>query len=50
MKRMGVDEAWLTAQLHLQGVRDAREVYLGLCDANKCLTLYTMKASQCKAE
>lgn len=48
LKRMGVDEAWLTAQLHLQNIRSAREVYLGLCDANKCLTLYTMKASRCK--
>ena len=43
LRRMGVDEKWLTDQLHQLGVRDARAVFLGLCDANKRLTLYKMK-------
>lgn len=43
LRRMGVDETWLTAQLRLKGVRDAKEVFLGLCDQHKRLTLYLMK-------
>ena len=43
LHRMGVDEKWLTDRLHLLGVRDASEVFLGLCDTNKQLTLYKMK-------
>lgn len=50
LRRMGVDEKWLTAQLHLHNIRDAREVFLGLCDPQKCLTLYTMKESQCTVQ
>lgn len=43
LRRMGLDEKWLTAQLQLQGVRDAREVFLGLCDPlQKQLTIYKM--------
>ena len=42
LHRMGLNEKWLTGQLHLLGVRDARAIFLGLCDANKQLTLYKM--------
>ena len=43
LHRMGADEKWLTDQLHLMGVRSAKEVFLGLCDTNRQLTLYKMK-------
>ena len=40
---MGVDAAWLDKQLRAQGIRDAQEVYLGLCDTQKKLTVYRME-------
>ena len=42
LRRMGVDAAWLDKQLRTQGIRDAQEVYLGLCDTQKKLTVYRM--------
>lgn len=42
LHRMGVNAAWLQKQLHAKGFRDAGEVFLGLCDARKNLTLYGM--------
>ena len=44
LSRMGLDSAWLERQLHAQGVRDAKSVFLGVCDAQKKLTLYPMDA------
>ena len=40
---MGVDAAWLDKQLRAQGIRDAKEVFLGLCDTQKKLTVYRME-------
>lgn len=40
LKRMGRDAAWLNKQLRGQGIRDAKEVFLGLCDAELNLTCY----------
>ena len=46
LHRMGVDAAWLTRKLRAQGVSDPKEVFLGLCDAQKELTLYRMSEPQ----
>ena len=43
MRRMGLNAAWLNKQLRRQGLRSADEVFLGLCDDPKNLTLYPMK-------
>lgn len=43
LRRMGLNAAWLNKQLHRQGMRSADEVFLGLCDDQKNLTLYPMK-------
>ena len=43
LRRMGVDAKWLTGQLRAQGHRDAREIFLGLCDHKKQLVLYPME-------
>ena len=40
LKRMGLDYKWLQAQLKSQGFRSAKEVFLGVCDENKQLSLY----------
>ena len=42
LRRMGVDAVWLNKQLRAQGISDAKDVFLGLCDAQKNLTLYKM--------
>lgn len=46
LHRMGVDAAWLMRKLRAQGVSDPKEVFLGLCDAQKELTLYKMSEPQ----
>ena len=43
LHRMGLDETWLARQLHKQGIRDARDVFLAVCDDHKQLTCYPMK-------
>ena len=43
LRRMGLNDAWLNKQLRRQGLRSADEVFLGLCDDQKNLTLYPMK-------
>ena len=40
LKRMGLDSVWLEKQLKSQGYKNAKEIYLGLCDENKQLTLF----------
>lgn len=40
LKRMGLDKTWLEKQLKLQGFGSAKDVYLGLCDRNKNLSVY----------
>ena len=43
LRRMGLNAAWLQKQLRAQGFHEAGEVFLGLCDADKKLSLYKMK-------
>lgn len=40
LQRMGVNETWLEKQLRAQGYHSAKEIYLGLVDGNKQLSLY----------
>lgn len=40
LKRLGLDETWLSKELQAQGYKNVREVFLGICDSNNELTLY----------
>ncbi len=40
LERMGLDAKWLENQVKSQGYKNAKEIFLGLCDRNKKLTLY----------
>ena len=40
LKRMGLNSVWLNNQLKNQGYKNAKEIFLGLCDENKQLTHY----------
>ena len=40
LHRMGLDDKWLEKQLKTQGCKDAKDVFLGICDENKQLTLF----------
>ena len=40
IKRLGFDLAWLDNQLKRQNYKDAKEIYLGICDKNNKLTLF----------
>lgn len=40
LKRMGLDSKWLNKQIKEQGFRNAKDIFLGLCDENKQLSLY----------
>lgn len=40
LKRMGLNAEWLNKQLKNQGFKNAKEIYLGLCDENKKLSLF----------
>lgn len=40
LRRMGLDSKWLDKQLQAQGYRNAKEIFLGLCDENKQLSLF----------
>lgn len=40
LRRMGLNDKWLTGQLDAQGFKSAREVFLGVCDRNRQLTLF----------
>lgn len=42
LKKMELDLNWLTEQVKAQGYNDVKDVYLGVCDVNKNLTLYAM--------
>lgn len=42
LERMGLDEGWLNEQLKLQGYSNAKEVYFGMCDDEKKLSLFGM--------
>ena len=40
LRRMGLNDKWLTGQLDAQGFKSAREVFLGVCERNRQLTLF----------
>ena len=40
IKRMGVDIKWLQKELESQGYKSSKQVFLGICDDNKQLTLF----------
>lgn len=40
LKRMGLDEKWLEKQIKEQGFKNTKEIFLGICDQNKQLSLY----------
>lgn len=40
LKRMGLDITWLERQLKEQGYKNAKEVFLGVCDKNNKLSLF----------
>ena len=40
LRRMGLDIKWLEKQIKEQGCKNAKEIFLGLCDQNHKLTLY----------
>ena len=40
LRRMGLNEKWLTRQLDEQGFKKAGEIFLGVCDRNHQLTLF----------
>lgn len=40
LKRMGLDSKWLEKQIHDQGFKNHKEIFLGICDQNKQLSLY----------
>lgn len=41
LKRMGLDLTWLNRQLKEQGYHNAKEIFLGLCDGDNKLSLYS---------
>lgn len=43
LKRMGLDLTWLNRQLKAQGYRNAKEIYLGLCDKDNQLSLFALQ-------
>ena len=40
LKRMGLNTVWLEQKIKEQGYKNAKEVFLGLCDNKNNLTLY----------
>ena len=42
LKKMELDKNWLTEQVKAKGFQDERDIYLGVCDANKNLSLYAI--------
>ena len=43
LKRIGLDLTWLSKQLKAQGYRNAKEIYLGLCDKDNQLSLFALQ-------
>lgn len=43
IKRMGMDDTWLTRSLNKQGYKSAKEIFLAVCDSNGNLTVYKNK-------
>ena len=40
LKRMGLEKNWLNKRIKEQGFKSAKEIFLGLCDENRQLSLY----------
>jgi len=40
LKRLGLDTDWLNKELKCQGYKNAKEIFLGVCNDNKELTLF----------
>lgn len=40
LKRLGLDTTWLKKELACQGYKNAKEIFLGVCDDNHQLTLF----------
>lgn len=40
LKRLGLDAVWLKKELECQGYKNAKEIFLGICDDNNQLTLF----------
>lgn len=40
LKRLGLDEVWLKKEIECQGFKNAKEIFLGICDNNHQLTLF----------
>ena len=40
LKRLGLDMGWLTKELKSQGYKNAKEIFLGVCDNHNQLTLF----------
>ena len=40
LSRMGLNAKWLQKQIEAQGYKEAKEVFLGICDDKKKVTLY----------
>ncbi len=43
LKRMGLDAIWLQKQLEYQGYKSAKEIFLGICDNDRKLTVFLGK-------
>lgn len=43
LKRRGLDGVWLKRQLEKQGIKDEKDVFLGVCDNNNVLTVFKAK-------
>lgn len=43
LKRAGLDLTWLNKQLKAEGYKNAKEIYLGLCDKDNNLSLFPLK-------
>lgn len=43
LKRMGLNHEWLEKELKIQGFKNAKEIFLGICDGNKELTLFKIE-------
>lgn len=41
LKRLGLDITWLNKELKYQGYKNATEIFLGICDSNNKLTLFS---------
>ncbi len=41
LKRLGVNTTWLQKELERQGYKNAKEIFLGVCDNNKQVTLFS---------